>query len=643
MRAFTLKSYKFLFLLVFVIALFSIFVVPSKAQETTEDLTKKYGVQFPITELGNCNDYSECRTYCTDPVNAGVCTEYAKKKGFYKEDSFDKEKEKVIEIAKKEFGCDSEASCMNFCEIPTNYDKCDVFAKKNAIKGGVVENPGDKKILEKAKSILGCDSENTCKSVCEKEENRDKCNTFARESGLRGGEQRVGPGGCTSEATCKAFCSAPESYQVCSGFISTSGGTFTGPGGCNSEESCRTYCKDHENECRAFGGDPANPGREASYNPAEACNRTPNCSWTNNGCQCGLYGETRESQNKAKEYAEFCQSNPDKCKVGPGGYPIPEEKLRQFSTMQGSYQNYGDYCKKNPERCKVETVTSSSYREDPEAACLRYNCIWTNNRCQCLGISYNNSTDNNLDRAAQGCSSAGGKWQGNYCEMPTGSSNSSGMNVDRAAEGCRSVGGSWMGNWCKMPLSVNTSSSGVNDSNNSDGTARASEGCGRAGGTWMGNWCKMPDQSGTPGGSGGSERYYSGGHPGGPGAPFPGESSSGGGAYGGGYDASGNYVGGSYGGYDSAGKYVGTGSSGGSTSTSTQTQTTTQTQPQPTQESQPAPQPVQESQPTQQSDPAPAPAPAPDSSTSTTDIQGVSTAQNVFQSVVNAIWNALKP
>lgn len=361
------------------------------AQESPDEAAKKYNVTFPVKELGGCTDYASCRTYCEDPVNSEACVGFAKAKGFYKEDDLQTKKDEILNKAKTTLGCDSLDSCMNFCEVPANYDKCHNFAQGSNLSGGIVIKPDGGQILAKAKEVLGCSSENACKSLCEDESNREKCAQFAKETGLRGGEHRVGPGGCTSESTCKSLCSDPNNYQVCSGFSQVSGGTFTGPGGCNSEESCKTYCQQNETDCsRGFGGLGGGQIGQTKYNPAEMCNRTPNCAWQGNNCQCGFYGETNESRSQAQEYANQCQGNPDKCKVGPGGYPIPDDVANKIYSGGVLQENYGDYCKKNPDRCKppVEGTTGGGapyggYSEDPAAACSRYGCSWTGSSCQC--------------------------------------------------------------------------------------------------------------------------------------------------------------------------------------------------------------------------------------------------------------------
>lgn len=342
---------------------------------------KIYGVNFPIAELGNCGDYAACRTFCEDPVNATTCLGFGKAKGFYQDDPIDTKRDEILKRAQDQFGCDSYDSCLNFCSVPVNFDKCSSFAKANNLIGGHVDDPRSSGVLEKAKAVLGCSSPEACMSFCDQPANRGKCSQFAQEAGLRGGEHQVGPGGCSSEASCQAFCSTPTSFSICAGFTQAAGGQFKGPGGCDSEGSCRDYCSKNPSACGSFGG----PGPGGSpgpgggpfpgYHPQEMCNRSPGCAWSNNTCQCGNYTNAEESRQRADEYASFCRQNPAGC--GPGGSGGFET-----ATQRSAFENY---CRDNPDRCQASGGSSGyvSTGYDPAKECAKYGCAWTGNSCQC--------------------------------------------------------------------------------------------------------------------------------------------------------------------------------------------------------------------------------------------------------------------
>lgn len=329
----------------FLIALVASFImaVTTHAQESPEEIAQKYGVTFPVSELGSCDSLASCRTYCEDPVNHQSCIDYAKAKGFHKEEPTQTDKDAILAAAKGELGCDSESACMALCNEPANFDKCSNFAQKNGLGGGHVQDPTKGELLDKASQVLGCNTPQACLNFCNDEANRTKCSEFAKQTGLRGGEQKLGPGGCTSEETCKTFCSDPQNYQICSGFGSGTGGQFKGPGGCDSEESCKAYCQNNPQECSSLGGPDGSPppsygpypqptGGGTGYDPATECTKQSGCSWTGASCQCS----------------------------GSGTQP-----------------NYSPYPQPTP---------GSSY--DPAVECTKQSgCSWTGSTCQCSSQS----------------------------------------------------------------------------------------------------------------------------------------------------------------------------------------------------------------------------------------------------------------
>lgn len=454
------------------------------AQESPDQIARKYGVTFPIKELGNCANYSECRTYCDDPVNSTGCIDFAKKKGFYKEPELNVQKDKVLSAAKAQLGCDSEQSCMTLCEQPGNYDRCSSFAKSQGLEVSQNSDPKNSQVLQKAKTILGCDSQQSCQTLCEDSANRTKCDEFAKQTGLRGGEQRVGPGGCTSEESCGAFCSAPENFQICSGYASTAGANFRGPGGCSSEESCRDYCEKNPGACRNFGGN-TTTGPGPGFNPQEMCNRTPNCSWSGNSCQCSG-GPPRGND---EEYRRYCESNPDRCR---GTENLEQQRQQSGNNMSREQQETtcrsgGGSCDWSSGICNCRGYRSgngatsgtggsysgggtSSYsgptssREQQEATCKSGGgtCSWVNNVCNCQGYHSSGTT--------------GGGSTNTVNTAPAPTSAPSGMTRESQEAGCRSCGGTcnWNGDFCSCQCASSGSSGSTSQSSSAPAPAPTS-------------------------------------------------------------------------------------------------------------------------------------------------------------------------
>src|SRR3989344_4244084 len=119
------------------------------AQESNtspEDTAAKYGISFPIAELGGCEDYATCRTYCEDPVNKTTCSAYARAKGFYEEDELSTRQKEILAVAKSELGCTDKKSCEAICHLKENFDKCSTFAQRQGLSGGHVADPAKQEI-----------------------------------------------------------------------------------------------------------------------------------------------------------------------------------------------------------------------------------------------------------------------------------------------------------------------------------------------------------------------------------------------------------------------------------------------------------------------------------------------------------------
>lgn len=162
---------------VLVLALGVFFVGSSKAMESSSSAVAKYGIIFPVVELGSCKSLNECKTFCNNLANKDACIAFAKKKGFYSPSvarttspahkpnpSIDTT---IIEAAKKELGCDSADACRTFCGDQQNWIKCGEFAKRHSL-GNPPPKGQDK--------ISG-------------DEMRDKCHNLAQKMGSASAEE----------------------------------------------------------------------------------------------------------------------------------------------------------------------------------------------------------------------------------------------------------------------------------------------------------------------------------------------------------------------------------------------------------------------------------------------------------------------
>ncbi len=239
--------------------------------------------------------------------------EFAKEKGFYKETSSNSQE--ILKRAKEELGCDSTQACKDLCTTDANFEKCNNFAKKYSLGGGVTQNPTDAQILQKAKETLGCDSYKSCFLFCSQDANRQKCSEFAKKVSLRGGAEIKGPGNCTSESSCRSYCQDPANFNICSKYVSTTyKKNFKGPGGCDSTQSCQAFCQEHPDVCK-------------KYSQTTQTNFQPRPDMGN--CQT------------ASQCYEWCKANPDKCKKLQNYSPPPNSTSTDKNTQSASPSVHG--------------------------------------------------------------------------------------------------------------------------------------------------------------------------------------------------------------------------------------------------------------------------------------------------------------
>lgn len=179
----------------------------------------KVQISYPISTLGNCESLTACKEYCDDETHKEACIAFAKSRGFYKDPqgTGNARSRLVIEKAKTELGCSSEVDCKAFCGLEENKQKCEEFAKKYNLKASQGIND---ELLEKAKRALGCDSEQGCKSLCQLEVNKEKCSLFAQENKLGGGVVKIATASAknkqTFEQTQKTIQECMDDLQKCS-------------------------------------------------------------------------------------------------------------------------------------------------------------------------------------------------------------------------------------------------------------------------------------------------------------------------------------------------------------------------------------------------------------------------------------------
>ncbi len=220
--------FKFLF---FLFLLFGIFF--GITENVLADLSE---VQYPVLELGGCNSQSECKSYCDDVENIGVCLDYAEKNNLMSKINIEEARKVLpfLEEGTSPGSCKTKELCENYCDLNENFDECLEFAHDTEIISS--------EVYEIAKITKG-----------------------------------IGPGGCLRDE-CESFCSSPENFKTCLDFVGDKGlvGVVVSsedydlskkmiplieeskmPGECSSERSCNEYCENKNNldECNNFVDD----------------------------------------------------------------------------------------------------------------------------------------------------------------------------------------------------------------------------------------------------------------------------------------------------------------------------------------------------------------------------------------------------
>lgn len=364
---------KFLLLFIFLgLILAVVSPVHSQNQGTRslpQPLCEKKGITFPIKDLGGCKDYFSCRSFCNDPQNTNMCSQFAKEKKITKEEVA--ETEEFIRFEGKvsvEFGCKGRQACKLVCDNPDNFSTCDKLAKQAKVVGGFIDNPGHKDILSKAEQNLGCTTKNECKAFCEREENREKCSQFASDVGLLGGQQQVGPGSCKSTDTCQAFCENTKNQKECASFgivkkdvkfptFESTANQQPGPGGCKSDAECNDYCTKNSSDsaCGEYASKYGFKG-PGGCSTQDSC--AAYCQQNYTDSECAQYGSTYGFKGPGgcsdiTSCTSFCTSN----------YSDPE--CQKYSGQSGGF--------KGPGGCSdVASCTSycTSHFDDP--FCQKY-------------------------------------------------------------------------------------------------------------------------------------------------------------------------------------------------------------------------------------------------------------------------------
>jgi hypothetical protein len=247
---------------------------------SAEDLVRKTE-DFPIKELGNCTNESNCKQYCTQSENMLACANYGEKRGLVSPEEAARARE-FADVLRGEGpgGCKDQKGCESYCNGTSHLNECVSFAEKHNLI------PADQ--LKEAKKVLkalsgggklpgGCTDKNSCESYCADTSHGGECVDFAEKAGFMSEKEAAdarkvlpliargeSPGNCKTKEQCEKYCDNETNAMECVSFAEKAGFMTNeeaamarktggkGPGGCRSKEACESYCNDSQNQETCF-------------------------------------------------------------------------------------------------------------------------------------------------------------------------------------------------------------------------------------------------------------------------------------------------------------------------------------------------------------------------------------------------------
>src|SRR5258708_1229097 len=199
----------------------------------------QHNITFPISQLGNCANTTDCVAYCQNQDNRNACYQFGITKGLYQSTSSASltqgSSSKFLSDAKTVLGCDSYQACKEFCSKQENKQACENFSRREALSHPRLMNKSSiPDFFGIIKSELGCDSQSSCQAVCSVSSNYSRCLSFARSHNFV--SRTTIKQGSTASAS-----AATRPYPLISGVP-----------GCRSSVECYQVCLQNPLKCPGF-------------------------------------------------------------------------------------------------------------------------------------------------------------------------------------------------------------------------------------------------------------------------------------------------------------------------------------------------------------------------------------------------------
>ncbi|MDO8558883.1 MAG: hypothetical protein Q7R84_00980 [bacterium] len=387
-----------------------------------QEASSEEGIQYPVQELGNCENKDACKFYCDDSKNLRACVDFAEENNLMSEEEVEMANNFIKAGGNGPGGCGTKDSCEKYCDNMDHLDECVSFAEENNLMPPqeLAEAKKVQKAIARGVKAPACGSKKACDTYCEESNHMEECIIFAKEAGFLEGKELedaekmlvavkrgVKPPPCRGKDACDEYCSAPDNMEVCMNFAMEAGMMSDqekadsqkmlaaikqgiNPPNCRGKEECDTYCgeEDHFEECVTFAEAAGFMSEEDAVMARKTGGKGPGDCKGKEGCEtfCSDPANEQTCFNFAKDNGliseedlmrmeEGVRMGPPEGGGGPGeGGSMPPGGDFQRPTGPGGCQSPEEctaYCQSSPEECGApaqqqrEPMNQPQYPNEP--------------------------------------------------------------------------------------------------------------------------------------------------------------------------------------------------------------------------------------------------------------------------------------
>jgi hypothetical protein len=243
-------------------------------------------VQYPVQELGGCQNKTACQTYCDKPENMEACLDFAERNNLMSQEEIEQAKKFIAAGSEGPGGCQTKDSCEEYCNDISHIDECISFAEKNDLipPEELAEAKQVQAAIKKGVKPPACGNKKACEVYCDNPEHMEECISFAKEAGFLQGKELedaqkmlaavkkgITPPPCHGKEECDVYCGDPDHMEACMTFAMEAGFMTeqekadaekmlqaikkgVKPPNCQGKEECDVYCstEEHFEECLNF-------------------------------------------------------------------------------------------------------------------------------------------------------------------------------------------------------------------------------------------------------------------------------------------------------------------------------------------------------------------------------------------------------